>query len=165
MVGQDWEFVDGGIAQRKLYFHKLQTKALKPATVYQYKVGSKSNSSATWSPSYEFHTAPKKNDFSFIATGDVGACNAVAVPHMKDLAKTHKFDFVTLAGDQAYNLDDFNGTKGDEYLNFMQDLYAQVPYLGAVGNHEGAYNFSHYKNRYVIKLQQKTNNHVWLRVV
>lgn len=144
---QDWAFLDGGLAQRKLYLHKLKTKALKAATVYQYKVGSKTESSVKWSKSYEFHTAPKKNDFSFIATGDVGACNAVAVPHMKDLAKTHKFDFVTLAGDQAYNLDDFNGTKGDEYLNFMQDLYAQVPYLGAVGNHEGAYNFSHYKNR------------------
>ncbi|KAK4517152.1 uncharacterized protein ATC70_000483 [Mucor velutinosus] len=146
--GQDWTFVDGGLAQRKLYLHKLKTKALKAATVYQYKVGSMNESSVKWSTTYEFHTAPKKNDFSFIATGDVGACNAVAVPHMKDLAKTHKFDFVTLAGDQAYNLDDFNGTKGDEYLNFMQDLYAQVPYLGAVGNHEGAYNFSHYKNRF-----------------
>lgn len=67
---------------------------------------------------------------------------------MIDLGKTHKYDFVTLAGDQAYNMEDFNGTKGDEYLNFMQDLYAQVPYLGAVGNHEGAYNFTHYKNRY-----------------
>lgn len=71
---------------------------------------------------------------------------------MIDLGKTHKYDFVTLAGDQAYNMEDFNGTKGDEYLNFMQDLYAQVPYLGAVGNHEGAYNFTHYKNRSVTHL-------------
>lgn len=78
-----------------------------------------------------------------------GTCNAVAVSHLIDLGKSHKYDFVTLAGDQAYNMEDFNGTKGDEYLNFMQDLYAQVPYLGAVGNHEGAYNFTHYKNRSV----------------
>lgn len=78
-----------------------------------------------------------------------GTCNAVTVSHLIDLGKTHKYDFVTLAGDQAYNMEDFNGTKGDEYLNFMQDLYAQVPYLGAVGNHEGAYNFTHYKNRSV----------------
>ncbi|KAI8645371.1 Metallo-dependent phosphatase-like protein [Parasitella parasitica] len=146
--GQDWEFVDGGIAQRKLYLHKLKTNELELATVYQYKVGSKTKSNIKWSKSYEFHTAPKRNDFSFIATGDVGACNAVAVSHMMDLAKTHKYDFVTVAGDQAYNLDDFNGTKGDEYMNFMQDLFAQVPYLGAVGNHESAYNFSHYKNRF-----------------
>ncbi|CEP17620.1 hypothetical protein [Parasitella parasitica] len=145
---QDWEFVDGGVAQRKLYLHKLKTNKLEAATVYQYKVGSKTKSSIKWSKLYEFHTAPRGNDFSFIATGDVGACNAVAVSHMMDLAKTHKYDFVTIAGDQAYNLDDFNGTKGDEYMNFMQDLFAQVPYMGAVGNHESAYNFSHYKNRF-----------------
>jgi hypothetical protein len=29
-------------------------------------------------------------------------------------------------------------------------LYSTVPYLGVTGNHEGAYNFSHYKNRWVI---------------
>lgn len=77
-----------------------------------------------------------------------GACNAVAVSHLIEAGKTQKYDFVTLAGDQAYNMEDFDGTKGDEYLNFMQDLFARVPYMGAVGNHEGAYNFSHYKNRY-----------------
>lgn len=125
----------------------MKTKLLKSANVYRYKVGSKIGSNIKWSKTYEFHTAPKRNDFSFIATGDVGACNAVAVSHMKDLAKTHKYDFVTLAGDQAYDLHDFDGTKGDEYMNFMQDLFAQVPYLGAVGNHENAYNFSHYRNR------------------
>jgi DNA repair exonuclease SbcCD nuclease subunit len=66
-----------------------------------------------------------------------------------DLAKTHKYDFITLAGDQAYNMDDFNGTKGDEFLNFMQELYANLPIQTAVGNHESAYNFTHYKNRYL----------------
>jgi hypothetical protein len=44
-------------------------------------------------------------------------------------------------------MEDFSGTKGDEYMNFMQDLFAQTPYLGTPGNHESAYDFSHYKNR------------------
>jgi hypothetical protein len=74
------------------------------------------------------------------------------VSHLIAYAKTHKYDFLTVGGDQAYNMDDFNGTKGDEYMNFMQEVYAQLPYMGAVGNHEGAYNFSHYKNRYISSL-------------
>lgn len=66
------------------------------------------------------------------------------------LAKSHAYDFVTVSGDQAYDLADFDGRKGDEYMNFAQQLYSTVPYLGVTGNHEGAYNFSHYKNRWVI---------------
>ncbi|RCH96017.1 hypothetical protein CU097_011539 [Rhizopus azygosporus] len=150
VTGKDWTFVDGGSAQRQLYLHNIQTKTLKPDTIYVYQVGAKKGNSIKWSKTYEFHTASLKKDFSFIATGDVGACNAVAVSHMMKYGKTHKYDFVTIAGDQAYNMADFNGTKGDEYLNFMQELFANVPYLGAVGNHESAYNFSHYKNRFNI---------------
>ncbi|CAO3653658.1 unnamed protein product [Mucor hiemalis] len=162
--GENWVFVDGGIAQRKLYLHKLKSKSLRPATVYSYQVGSniktKKGKKIQWSKTYEFHSAPKKNDFNFLATGDIGACNAVAVSHLIELGKTNKYDFVTIAGDQAYNMEDFNGTKGDEYLNFMQDLFAQVPYMGAVGNHEAAYNFSHYKNRFNIVpyAESKTKN-------
>ncbi|KAG1057141.1 hypothetical protein G6F46_001024 [Rhizopus delemar] len=150
LTGKDWTFVDGGSAQRELYLHNIQTKKLKPNTKFYYQVGARKAESIKWSKIYEFHTASFKKDFSFIATGDVGACNAVAVSHMMEYGKTHKYDFVTIAGDQAYNMADFNGTKGDEYLNFMQDLFANVPYLGAVGNHEATYNFSHYKNRFDI---------------
>lgn len=76
-----------------------------------------------------------------------GLDNAVAYPHMVALAKSHKYDFLTLSGDQAYDMADFNGTKGDQYMNFAQDLFANVPFMGGVGNHEQAYNFSHWKNR------------------
>jgi hypothetical protein len=65
-------FIDGGLAQRKLYLHQLKTKKLQPSTLYSYQVGSiTDNKYVHWSPEYEFHTASKKNDFSFIATGDV----------------------------------------------------------------------------------------------
>ncbi|KAI8378248.1 Metallo-dependent phosphatase-like protein [Choanephora cucurbitarum] len=146
--GKDWIFVDGGDAKRELHLHKIKTKKLKPAITYRYQVGAAVGDEIYWSEEFEFHSASKKKEFSFLATGDVGACNAVAVQHLKNLAKTHRYDFVTIAGDQAYDLADFDGTKGDEYLNFMQNLFTRVPYLGSVGNHEGAYNFSHYKNRF-----------------
>ncbi|KAI8345347.1 Metallo-dependent phosphatase-like protein [Blakeslea trispora] len=146
--GKDWTFIDGGAAKRKLYLHKMMTRKLKPATVYHYQVGAAVGNQIYWSEEFKFHSASKKEEFSFLATGDVGACNAVAVNHLKELAKTGHYDFITIAGDQAYDMADFDGTKGDEYLNFMQNLFSRVPYLGSVGNHEGAYNFSHYKNRF-----------------
>lgn len=51
-------------------------------------------------------------------------------------------------GDQGYDMADFNGTKGDDYMNFVQSFYANVPILTTAGNHESQYNFSHYKNRF-----------------
>lgn len=70
------------------------------------------------------------------------------MPVFKQLANTHDYDFVAVMGDQGYDLADFNGTKGDEYMNFAQEFYANLPILTTVGNHEAPYNFSHYKNRY-----------------
>lgn len=49
---------------------------------------------------------------------------------------------------QAYDLADMDGRKGDEYLNFAQDVYAQMPVLTTPGNHEKHYNFTHYKRRF-----------------
>jgi hypothetical protein len=48
-----------------------------------------------------------------------------------------------------YNLADFNGPKGDDFMNFAQDFYVNMPILTTAGNHKQAYNFSHYKNRYI----------------
>jgi hypothetical protein len=69
------------------------------------------------------------------------------MPLLKDIANSHEYDFVTIMGDQAYDLSDFNGTKGDDFMNFAQAFYANIPILTTAGNHEQAYNFSHYKNR------------------
>ncbi|ORY93554.1 Metallo-dependent phosphatase-like protein [Syncephalastrum racemosum] len=146
--GKDWAFVDGGAEHRTIYLHDIKTENLKPATIYSYQVGAAKNGNTTWSSVYEFHTASKHNTFEFLAIADIGINNAVALPQIIKAAESHKYDFLTLSGDQAYNMDDFNGLKGDEYMNLLQEVYAKVPYMGVPGNHEGAYNFSHYKNRF-----------------
>ncbi|KAI8579348.1 hypothetical protein K450DRAFT_242849 [Umbelopsis ramanniana AG] len=148
--GENWAFVDNGTAHHTIYLHNLQTLKLKPATVFQYKVGTKdSHGKVTWSKGeFEFHTARRGNTVNFVATADLGLVNAVAMPALQRLAKSHKYDFLTLSGDQAYDMADFNGTKGDEYMRFAENLFANIPFMGAVGNHENAYNFSHWKNRF-----------------
>ncbi|OZJ01912.1 hypothetical protein BZG36_05102, partial [Bifiguratus adelaidae] len=148
--GKNWAFVDNGTAHHTIYLHNLKTNALKSATIYQYRVGTIDYSGKTmWCEStYEFHTASHDDTTNFIATADLGLVNAVALPGLIEMAKTHKYDFLTFSGDQAYDMADFNGTKGDDYMNMVQELFANVPFMGGVGNHESAYNFSHWKNRF-----------------
>ena len=49
---------------------------------------------------------------------------------------------------QAYNLDSKNGSVGDVFLNNLMPISTRVPYLGVLGNHEQAFNFSHFTNKF-----------------
>jgi DNA repair exonuclease SbcCD nuclease subunit len=69
------------------------------------------------------------------------------MPILKQLAQSHDYDFLTIMGDQGYDLSDFEGRKGDQFMNFAQGLYANLPVLATPGNHDDAYNASHFKNR------------------
>lgn len=42
---------------------------------------------------------------------------------------------------------DMNGTKGDEFMNLLQDTFATTPLFTTPGNHESNYTFAHYTNR------------------
>jgi hypothetical protein len=33
-------------------------------------------------------------------------------------------------------------------MRFAESVFANIPFVGGVGNHESTYNFSHWKNRY-----------------
>ncbi|VDI42257.1 Hypothetical predicted protein [Mytilus galloprovincialis] len=55
-----------------------------------------------------------------------------------------------VSGDFGYDLDAQNGHIGDEFLNLVQPIAGQVPYMTCPGNHENAYNFSNYKNRFTM---------------
>ena len=57
-------------------------------------------------------------------------------------------------GDMAYNLDDEDGARGDNFMNQIQPFAGKVPYMTCPGNHELADNFTHYTNRYVMPYLQ-----------
>ncbi|CDH48613.1 iron zinc purple acid phosphatase-like [Lichtheimia corymbifera JMRC:FSU:9682] len=141
-------FIDPGPAKRIQYLYNFRTKDLAPSTRFQYKVGAFKDDISLWSDIYEFHTPDSTDNFQFIAAADMGIVNAVSMPILKQLARQNEYDFLAMMGDQAYDLADMDGTKGDEYLNFAQEVYAQMPVLTTPGNHEKHYNFTHYKRRF-----------------
>jgi hypothetical protein len=52
------------------------------------------------------------------------------------------------AGDWAYDLEDNNGEVGNDFLNAIQPVAANFPWMGAPGNHEADSNtFDQYKSR------------------
>ena len=57
-------------------------------------------------------------------------------------------DAMLHCGDLGYDLDDSNGRNGDAFLRDIEPIAAYVPYMVSAGNHERAYNFSHYKARF-----------------
>ncbi|KAI8387982.1 Metallo-dependent phosphatase-like protein [Radiomyces spectabilis] len=148
---QSWAFVDGGLANRTTYYHSLNFEPLTPDSVYEYQVGTISEDNTTseqWSEIYTVKAPSAKSDFSFLVAADMGVANAVSMANLQRAMDKH--DFIAILGDQGYDMADFNGTKGDDYMNFVQPIYANLPVLTTTGNHESAYNFSHYKNRFSI---------------
>lgn len=53
-------------------------------------------------------------------------------------------------GDIAYDLDHYNGERGDRFLAALHDVFAAVPLLVSPGNHEHAYNFSAFRARFTM---------------
>jgi len=82
--------------------------------------------------------------------------------HLQDEVIAGTIDMVLHVGDMAYNMDDDNGTRGDEFMRQIQPIAAYVPYMVCLGNHEYNYNFSHYSQRFSgITGQESGSNTNW----
>nr|QBK87857.1 MAG: calcineurin-like phosphoesterase [Marseillevirus LCMAC202] len=80
--------------------------------------------------------------------GDLGETNSRSLPILQELAQNGELDAILHVGDFAYDLHSLQGIVGDLFMRDIEPIAAYVPYMTAVGNHEQAYNFSHYKNRF-----------------
>ena len=71
-------------------------------------------------------------------------------------------DVLVQCGDFAYDLDTDDGKNGDEWMDKVQPIAAYVPYMTSAGNHERAYNFSHYAARFNMPGNGRvTDNHYY----
>uniref|UniRef100_A0A914WGL3 Acid phosphatase n=1 Tax=Plectus sambesii TaxID=2011161 RepID=A0A914WGL3_9BILA len=80
----------------------------------------------------------------------MGNINARSLGRLQQEAQRGQFDVVLHVGDFGYDLNTDEGQFGDEFNRQIEPIAAYVPYMTVVGNHEGAYNFSHYVNRYTM---------------
>ncbi|VDM98482.1 unnamed protein product [Thelazia callipaeda] len=141
-------FIDGGVQKTKRYIHRVLLLNLIPGTTYLYHVGSEYG----WSSIYQFKALQKRENggFIFAVYGDLGSVNARSLGKIQQQAQRSLIDVVLHIGDIAYNLDTDDGKFGDQFGRQIEPIAAYVPYMTVVGNHEQAYNFSHYVNRYTM---------------
>ncbi|KAK4337248.1 hypothetical protein RND71_043717 [Anisodus tanguticus] len=60
--------------------------------------------------------------------GDLGVVNGQSIPRLQKYVHDGEFDAVIHNGDFAYNLDDENGYRGDEFMRQIEPFAAYVPY-------------------------------------
>ncbi|KAK2139909.1 hypothetical protein LSH36_1561g00000 [Paralvinella palmiformis] len=147
-VGETDTFIDGGSLHRRLYIHRVKMTGLKPKQEYVYHVGG----ALGWSDVYFFMTYPDGTTWSprIVLFGDMGNENAQSLSRLQEETQRGFYDAIFHVGDFAYDMNTDNAHVGDEFMNQIQSIAAYVPYMTCVGNHEGAYNFSNYKNRFTM---------------
>uniref|UniRef100_A0AAQ4NQ99 Purple acid phosphatase n=1 Tax=Gasterosteus aculeatus aculeatus TaxID=481459 RepID=A0AAQ4NQ99_GASAC len=139
-------FVDSGEEERKMYIHRVTLTDLKPAATYVYHCGSDDG----WSDVFSFAALNDSASFSprFALYGDLGNENPQSLARLQKETQLGMYDAILHIGDFAYDMHEDNARIGDEFMRQIQSIAAYVPYMTCPGNHESAYNFSNYRNRF-----------------
>ncbi|KAI8784304.1 iron/zinc purple acid phosphatase protein isoform X1 [Biomphalaria glabrata] len=147
-LGNSTKFVDGGTEHRFQFISKVLLDDLIPGKVYTYIVGNEYE----FSDKFTFQAMQEGQDWSpqFAIYGDMGNVNARSLGRLQLEVDIGMYDAILHVGDFAYDFDDLQGQVGDEFMRQIQPLAARVPYMTCPGNHEQAYNFSHYRNRFAM---------------
>uniref|UniRef100_UPI00358E4F2C acid phosphatase type 7 n=1 Tax=Myxine glutinosa TaxID=7769 RepID=UPI00358E4F2C len=144
--GSSKVFVDGGSAKRSMYIHEVLLERLVPGSRYVYHCGS----GFGWSDMFNFVAMKEDTAWSpqFAIFGDMGNENAQSLARIQKDTQQGMYDVILHVGDFAYDMHEDDARVGDEFMRQIESVAAYVPYMTCPGNHEEAYNFSNYKNRF-----------------
>eukprot|EP00117_Sycon_ciliatum_P047556 scpid31150/ scgid0868/ Iron/zinc purple acid phosphatase-like protein len=164
VAAECWQFTEGNPdGVQWLYRARLQN--LSPGKSYNYQISSAPGVVA--SDVFSF-SVPELLDEAYpmqvVMFGDMGKVGGSAtLPRLKDEAKAGDNVAMFHVGDFAYDFQDDGGKRGDDFMNRLQDVAANIPYMTCPGNHEIAYNFSHYRNRFAMPSDDASpaNDHLW----
>lgn len=144
------------------FVHSAVMTNLMPATRYFYRVGD--STVGVDMNVGEFDLVPELNfispptslpayPISFVHYADMGAMDVAdrTVDRVSDLVATNAIDFVLHGGDIAYS--DGYEALADQFFRKIEVLSAYVPYMTAVGNHEGFFDFAPYLTRFTMPWQ------------
>jgi len=137
--------VDEGKSQNTQYMNKAVLDNLEPGEVYTYVAANEYEISEK----FEFQ-AMKTGDWGprLCVYGDMGNVNDRSFPRIQLEVDQGMYDAVIHAGDIAYNMLEQDGVMGDNFMNMIQPIAAQIPYMTCPGNHELSYNYSHYRSKF-----------------
>ncbi|XP_006813616.1 acid phosphatase type 7-like [Saccoglossus kowalevskii] len=146
VIGHSTTFIDGGAEKHTQYIHRVLLTKLIPGKHYKYHCGCAEG----WSAVYSFTAMPSETNWSprFAVYGDLGNVNAQSLGALQKETQKGFYDVILHVGDFAYDFDFNNSRTGDEFMRQIEPIAAYIPYMVCPGNHEKAYNFSHYKNRF-----------------
>ncbi|XP_074654205.1 acid phosphatase type 7-like isoform X2 [Tubulanus polymorphus] len=146
--GKSTAFRDGGSEHRILYMHRATMTTLTPGQKYFYHVGGETG----WSNIFHFTAMKAGTQWSprLAVYGDFGSKNAQSLARLQEETLKGHFDSILHIGDFAYNMATDNARVGDQFMRQVESIAGYVPYMTCVGNHEYAYNFSNYKNRFTM---------------
>eukprot|EP01006_Ploeotia_vitrea_P060228 TRINITY_DN75531_c0_g1_i1.p1 TRINITY_DN75531_c0_g1~~TRINITY_DN75531_c0_g1_i1.p1 ORF type:complete len:491 (-),score=280.17 TRINITY_DN75531_c0_g1_i1:250-1722(-) len=149
--GTATKFVDGGLGQHTQMIHRVLMDNLVPGEKYVYHVGSPEEG---WSELFFFTAqrtlASEGADWvqSYAVYGDLGDTNSRSLSRVQEEVQAGLHDAVVHLGDYGYDLHSDNASVGDAFMNDIQSVAGYVAYMTTPGNHEYAYNFSNYRNRF-----------------
>lgn len=134
---------------RKLTTCKSLITDLIPNTFYDYKIGS---DVLGWSTQYTLRSPRATIDSRFIVYADfgIGAQTLDTIVSLKTKMNTDTYDGILHIGDMAYNLNSQDGTYGDLFLEAIEPIASQFPYMVAQGNHETSGSLVHYQERFTM---------------
>ena len=144
-------FTDCGSQRTNRTIHTVYVSNLEASKLYYYQVG---DIHYGFSDVYSFKTGPNAVTLEstlpnhFLIYGDMGTVNTQACGPATEYVLNGDINAVIHVGDMAYNMYEQNGTTGDEFMNDIQTMAANTPYMAGMGNHEANYNFSHYTQRF-----------------
>lgn len=146
-------FVDGGKERLHRTMYTASVHDLQPGQRYFYQVTAANATGAYNSTLLDFHTVHSdvgsgaNNPLRIGLLGDWGLINGTDTHNsLERLVDRNGLDLIVHVGDISYNLATDNGRVGDAFMVREQSVAGRVPYQVAPGNHEGAYNFSHYRS-------------------
>lgn len=124
---------------RTLYVSWAKLENLESGKFYKYRVGDH-----VYGYSQEFMFQAKKDHKEdpitrFIVYGDLGVGDQsyMTMDALKSEIFNNNYDAIIHVGDMAYEMNDYDGYKGDMFLNMIEPLASRIPYMVAQGNHEG----------------------------
>ena len=163
--GSGYCFDAGKITGRYVNINHAKLTGLKHGTTYDYRIHSRLNGQQHTSKWFTFKTLNQFNFSPKIAFfGNMGLYNneMASLDLLKKMASNRDMNVVVHIGDMAYNLDTYEGKRGDEFMNAVQPIASKIPYQVVAGDHENEKDFSYrqYNNRFkmIDRKSGKTNN-------